>query len=418
MSVLSLPPIVDAARYYRAAPEVVAKGLALGFKLVPGFEVASVDAIKAALYGGDEEETERIRAAIKAAKDDPDAPERTILYSPSNEERDRDGDRIMVASYDLKNYRANPVILFNHQRGALTAGKSLKIWKEPSGGPNDGKRLRSIALFPDEDTYPFAYSVYKMVKAGFMPAVSVGFIPREYKADPELSEEERRSKYPWGGMLHTKTELLEYSPVPIPSLPSALAEAKAAGINLAPYNTVLEAALDSDADPLAKSFLMFADRGHLTKCWSAFHEARSYVVPDTGRADDDSDEDDVNDDTETPGRAIDTSAKSGASGGASGSVSPAEALAAAALLAESAEKALEVLSAVEVAVNGEKSRILSMLRKGQDVLAEAEDRALGDEDTRSLDDEGDDDLDDDDRDTDPDQNPSNLLDFSQLVGGQ
>jgi hypothetical protein len=69
---------------------------------------------------------------------------------------------------------------------------------------------------------PLADVVYQMIKGGFLNAVSVGFSPIEWKQTSDKSRP--------GGIDFSKVELLEISIVPIPALPSALVQARAAGI--------------------------------------------------------------------------------------------------------------------------------------------------------------------------------------------
>lgn len=405
------PQIVPAPSYWTATKEA-RTNLAIGFKVLPALAKADKTEILKLLYA-DLAQQDAVREALKAGGDDPDAPERVLLYSPTNEGRDRDGDRIKVYGHNLTNFNANPVLLFNHLRGDLPAAKALRTWKERTGGPGGGARMLSLAAFPDAETYPFGFTVYKMAAGGFLKAASIGFIPQESKPDPELDEEERRSKYPWGGQLVSKTELLEWSLVTIPALPTALQAAKSAGINLAPYTEVLESALDADATPLARSFTAFASRDHLAKCWAAYQTARSFSAGDAADSDpDDGGRADLEDLGESEPEAQPTRDRDDPEPEAKSLPAPtaAETLAAAALLAEAGEKALEVLADAAKSIAGERDRVLSMLRKGQDLLAEAEDRALGTSDKDPP-------TDPPTLDPQPEPTAVPVLDFSSLING-
>jgi len=137
--------------------------------------------------------------------------DRHAIFIASSEDVDRYGDIIRSDGWDLKNYKSNPVVLFGHLSREPPIG-SAKVWIE-------GKRLMSDIEFASKEVYEFADSIYKLVKAKFLNAVSVGFsatkMPNEIK-DPETNK--------WtGGYEFIAQELLELSVVPVPALPSALA---------------------------------------------------------------------------------------------------------------------------------------------------------------------------------------------------
>jgi len=70
----------------------------------------------------------------------------------------------------------------------------------------------------------FANEIFELYKDGFMNAFSVGFIP----VDSEPMEKDSDSV--WGAKRFLKWELLEYSAVPVPANPEALALAVSKGI--------------------------------------------------------------------------------------------------------------------------------------------------------------------------------------------
>ncbi len=142
--------------------------------------------------------------------------ERKIAFVISSAEEDRDGDTIDPAGWDLEAYRKNPVVLWAHE------AKQLPVARSPQIGVVKGK-LRSIAEFPERGVYPFADTVYDYLKGGFLRGASVGFNPTE--AEPRGEGK---------GIAFHKQELYEYSVLPIPSHREALAEAKAAGLDVGP----------------------------------------------------------------------------------------------------------------------------------------------------------------------------------------
>lgn len=120
---------------------------------------------------------------------------------------DRDGDTIDPKGWDLTHYKRNPVVLWAHDYTQLPVGKALNIEATKDG-------LKADVEFPPPGTYPFADTVHDMLKAGFLNATSVGFAPVEHA---QAKTRER-------GYDFSKQELLEFSIVPVPSNPEALAQ--------------------------------------------------------------------------------------------------------------------------------------------------------------------------------------------------
>src|SRR5882724_470430 len=102
---------------------------------------------------------------------------RTIEFTSSTEGSDRMGDVIRVAGWDLVNFEKNPVFLFSHRSEDPPIGKILSSKKQL--GKNAA--LVQTAQFATKDIYPFGDTIFKMYKAGFMNAVSVGFMPKSYQ---------------------------------------------------------------------------------------------------------------------------------------------------------------------------------------------------------------------------------------------
>lgn len=144
---------------------------------------------------------------IIKATDDGD---KTITAVGSIEKTDRDMDVVGIENMDLKNYKLNPVVFLNHDHRSLPIGKAEKVWKE------DNKLMFKIK-FADETQNPMAPFVYESVKAGFLNALSIGFIPdydtMSYKQDKKTNKQTRYID---------KSELYEVSIVGVPANPSAL----------------------------------------------------------------------------------------------------------------------------------------------------------------------------------------------------
>jgi len=141
---------------------------------------------------------------VKAADDG------TVEFIASKEVADRDREIVTVKGIDIKNYKKNPVVLWAHDRSQPPIGKAVKITKSKD-------ELKIKVDFADEETYPFASTIYKLLKGGYLNAVSIGFIP-DYKAIEYDEKKEVR--------IFNKVELFELSVVPVPANQEALATGK------------------------------------------------------------------------------------------------------------------------------------------------------------------------------------------------
>jgi hypothetical protein len=145
-----------------------------------------------------------------------DLGERSVQFTISKTVTDRDGDILHADGVDFSNYMKNPVFLSFHNSREFPLGKVTKFWVE-----NDS--VKAIVYFPTIEELSsnpeqasekaklvdFTYHCYK---TGMLNAVSVGFIPLEYK---EIET----------GYDVTKWELLEFSAVAVPANQDAIVEA-------------------------------------------------------------------------------------------------------------------------------------------------------------------------------------------------
>jgi HK97 family phage prohead protease len=148
---------------------------------------------------------------------------RRISFVASDESVDRYGDIIRAAGWKLDAFRANPQLLFAHQSRQLPVGKVSDIAVE-------GTRLIAHAEFVPEgmDKTGFADTVWAYVEAGFLKAVSVGFIPT--KMPNEIKDTATNA---WtGGYEFIEQDLLELSVVPVPANPNALQLARDLGLSV------------------------------------------------------------------------------------------------------------------------------------------------------------------------------------------
>jgi len=137
--------------------------------------------------------------------------ERQYEFTASTSDVDRDGEVIEAGGWDLKSFKKNPVVLWAHNHYGPPIGKALWI-------KADEKGLIAKTQFAPDD---FSQQIFDLFKGGFMKAFSVGFIPKEW-TDGDGSKTPRRT--------YNKSELLEYSAVPVPANPNALVMALEKGV--------------------------------------------------------------------------------------------------------------------------------------------------------------------------------------------
>ena len=157
-------------------------------------------------------------------------PDRRISFILSDESVGRDQHTVATNGWVLDNYLKNPVVLLSHDDSQPPVGRTVDIGAV-------GKQLRATVEFPDADTYPLGDTIYRLLKGGYMNAASVSWLPLEWKA----ANDRKRP----GGLDFTRQELLEWSIVSVPALPSAIVTARGAGIELKPLFDWAERLLDS-----------------------------------------------------------------------------------------------------------------------------------------------------------------------------
>lgn len=141
--------------------------------------------------------------------------DRTVRFTISTAAPDHEGDRVSASGWNLDVYRRNPVVLFAHDYKSLPLAKAVEITV-------DGDRLRSRAQFATRDLNPVGDRVLRLIRAGFLNAASVGFVPTKWQwrdATDELP----------AGMDYQAQTLVEWSVVPVPAHPEALVEGRSLG---------------------------------------------------------------------------------------------------------------------------------------------------------------------------------------------
>lgn len=180
-------------------------------------------------FAGSPQAGATVRSLAPAMAGEPAETGRVIRYVFSDEAVARDGHTIAAGGWDLANYSGNPVFLWAHDGTSPPIGRVFDI-------ETVGNRLMGSVEYADAETYPFADTIYRLAKGKFLNAVSVSWLPLSWKYTTDRNRP--------GGIDFTRTELLEVSQVPVPSLPSALATARAAGIDTAPLYEWAERILD------------------------------------------------------------------------------------------------------------------------------------------------------------------------------
>lgn len=142
-----------------------------------------------------------------------DEKENTLTAYVSTAARDRGDEVLEPGGADLKQFKANPVVLFAHNYHEPPIGKALWIKKDANG----------IIAKVKFATTEFAQEIFTLFKEGFMKAFSVGFIPKEWE-DGDGKKSPRRTYKKW--------ELLEFSAVPVPANPEALMLAMEKGLHI------------------------------------------------------------------------------------------------------------------------------------------------------------------------------------------
>ena len=148
------------------------------------------------------------------AKTDIDGEERTVTAVISTATVDRDAEVLLPKGIELENYLKNPVVLFGHNYTGLPVGKALWVKKGT-------KSIKAKVKFADTE---LGNEIYELFKGGYLNAFSVGFCAKEGHA-PKPEDIKKNPEWANARFIFDKWELLEFSAVPIPANPEALATA-------------------------------------------------------------------------------------------------------------------------------------------------------------------------------------------------
>lgn len=133
-------------------------------------------------------------------------------FVASTDTIDAHGEIIDQATWQLEQYKSNPVVLYGHQSRDLPIGQAVKV--DVVGG-----RLECTIRFATAEANPEADKVWRLVTERVLRAVSVGFRPTDGKYEVRDGEE----VFVWYAPV-----LKEISVVAVGANPEALAKMKAA----------------------------------------------------------------------------------------------------------------------------------------------------------------------------------------------
>jgi hypothetical protein len=135
---------------------------------------------------------------------------RVLPHVASDESVDSQGD-IVLQDWDFSAFKDNPAMPFNHQWNELPVGAHI-FWEVNSHVTNryTGPALFLLSLYATAEQNPLAESVYRLAKAKFLRANSVGFYPKTVIV-PSDADKSRLGMPDYGAIL-TNNLLLEDSP--------------------------------------------------------------------------------------------------------------------------------------------------------------------------------------------------------------
>lgn len=182
---------------------------------------SSFDLVPPAAHMPDAEQLKRMVASRGMPWHDAYA-QRAVPYIASDERVDHHGD-IVLQSWKFDVFASNSPAPFDHDWHGLPVARHVD-WGVSAHTAKDysGPVLRLLAVFPTEDVSEWGDSVFRLVKAGFMPGISVGFVPGVVHDVKDVKEREKLGLGQFGFVLGDNM-LLEASPTMLPANHGALA---------------------------------------------------------------------------------------------------------------------------------------------------------------------------------------------------
>lgn len=150
------------------------------------------------------------------AKTEVDDDERTVTAVISTSAVDREKEVLLPKGADYEQYLKNPVVLWAHDYRGMPIARALWI-------KSGRKNITAKAQFAKTE---MADEIYELFKGGYLNAFSVGFLPAEDGSHPPTPDEVKKNpEWAEAKRIYDKWELLEFSAVPVPANPEALATA-------------------------------------------------------------------------------------------------------------------------------------------------------------------------------------------------
>ncbi len=194
-SVPHLDQLLDPDLVQRLAGSVGESPFSLSYRTVLRYDLGGMPM--------DEEEEER------GDKDEEKRPTYRFVMSDAAPDR---ADDIVEQTWDLSEFKSNPVAPYNHDYSAPPIGKWTNV--RATGGV-----LRGTLIPTPVASYPLSQTVAALLEQGVLRTVSVGFRPAAVIARASLPEEDTR--YSTRGAVYVRPRLLEASVTPMPMNPRA-----------------------------------------------------------------------------------------------------------------------------------------------------------------------------------------------------
>lgn len=170
-------------------------------------------------------EVQFVRKGLVIEAKGTDEDERSSKELIMTENKDRDNEMLLTKGAVLEHYQSNPLVLWAHKYDQPPVGRNAWIKRDSKSHGLLAKTIYAATTFAEE--------IWQLVKGGFLPGRSIGFIPLEAH-QPSTDEMKEHPERKDTRLVYDKWELLEYSIVPVPSNRQALVQAVGKDFNLSP----------------------------------------------------------------------------------------------------------------------------------------------------------------------------------------
>lgn len=145
--------------------------------------------------------------------------DRVVVAKISTTAVDREGDVVLPSGLQLQEFKANPVVLLNHDAGQLPVGRALAIRRTSDAVIAKVQFAERPAEHPITAEW-IPDTIYSLFKQKVLRAFSVGFIPVDMRG---ASDKDKKRYGDEAKRVITQWRLMEFSVVPIPANQEALA---------------------------------------------------------------------------------------------------------------------------------------------------------------------------------------------------